>query len=77
MKVQAIFLKNDLIATIDGIGVDFSPTNVIVQRVGKLRRKNICKCFAKFLWQSISNGLTFKKSKRNMRFLQGNVWTCR
>ncbi len=49
MKVQAIFLKNDLIATIDGIGVDFSPTNVIVQRVGKLRRKNICKCFAKFL----------------------------
>lgn len=49
VKVQAIFLKNDLIATIDGIGVDFSPTNVIVQRVGKLRRKNICKCFAKFL----------------------------
>jgi len=30
MKVQEIFLKNDLIATIDGIGVDFSPTSEII-----------------------------------------------
>jgi hypothetical protein len=39
MKVQTIFLKNDLIVTIDGIGVDLSPTSVIVQRVGNFEKE--------------------------------------
>jgi hypothetical protein len=39
MKVRAIFLKNDLIATIDGIGVDLCPTSVIVQRVGNFEKE--------------------------------------
>ncbi len=32
MKVQVIFLKNDLIGIIDGINVDLGPTDIILQR---------------------------------------------
>jgi hypothetical protein len=39
VKVQAIFLKNDLIATIDGIGVDLRPTSVIVQKVENFEKE--------------------------------------
>jgi hypothetical protein len=34
MKVRVVFLKINLIVTIDGIGVGLSPINVIVRKVG-------------------------------------------
>ncbi len=37
MKVQVIFLKNDLIGIIDGINVDLGPTDIILQRAQKLQ----------------------------------------
>jgi hypothetical protein len=39
MKVQVVFLKINLIVTIDGIGVGLSPISVIVQRVRNFEKE--------------------------------------
>jgi hypothetical protein len=39
MKVLAIFLKINLIVTIDGISVGFNPISVILQKVGNSEKE--------------------------------------